>query len=257
MGLIEFDHVSKAFSRTGGARLLRAYLLDHLHRRRPELLYALSDVSFSLERGQSLAVIGHNGAGKSTLLSLVANLCRPTSGSVTVRGRTAALLELGSGFHPDLTGAENVRLNASLLGLSRARTERVFGDIVEFSELGDFMSDPIRTWSSGMIMRLAFSVAIHGDPDILMIDEVLAVGDQRFQAKCLDRILRFWNEGKTLLFVSHFPELVRRLCDKAIWLDQGRLVLSGSPDAVLAAYAADFAPANDVSEPGEPLLRTP
>jgi len=239
MGLIEFEHVSKAFSRTGGARLLRAYLLDRLHHRRPEPHYALSDVSFSLERGQSLAVIGRNGAGKSTLLSLVANLCRPTSGSVTVRGSVAALLELGSGFHPDLTGAENVRLNASLLGLSRHQTEERFGSIVEFSELGDFMLDPLRTWSSGMIMRLAFSVAIHVDPDILMIDEVLAVGDQRFQIKCLDRILRFWNEGKTLLFVSHFPELVQRLCDKAIWLDQGRLILSGSPEEVLEAYAAD------------------
>jgi ABC-type polysaccharide/polyol phosphate transport system ATPase subunit len=237
MGLIEFEHVSKAFTRTGGARLLRAYVLDRLQHRKPEPFYALNDVSFSLERGQSLAVIGRNGAGKSTLLSLVANLCQPTAGSVTVQGRVAALLELGSGFHPDLTGAENVRLNASLLGLSRGKTEEVFGSVVEFSELSDFMRDPIRTWSSGMIMRLAFSVAIHVDPDILMIDEVLAVGDQRFQAKCLDRILRFWNQGKTLLFVSHFPELVRLLCDQAIWLDQGRLVLSGSPDEVLEAYA--------------------
>ena len=221
MGLIEFENVSKAFSRTGGARLLRAYLRDCFHHRKPEPLWALRNVSFSLERGQSLAVIGRNGADKSTLLSLVANLCRPTSGSVTVRGTVAALLELGSGFHPDLTGAENVRLNASLLGLSRRQAEEVFGSIVEFSELGDFMLDPLRTWSSGMIMRLAFSVAIHVDPDILMVDEVLAVGDQHFQAKCLDRILHFWNRGKTLLFVSHFPELVRSLCDKAIWLDQG------------------------------------
>ena len=244
MGLIEFEHVSKSFVRTGGARLLRAHLLDRLYHRKPEPFYALSDVSFSLERGQSLAIIGRNGAGKSTLLSLVANLCRPTSGSITVRGRVAALLELGSGFHPDLTGAENVRLNASLLGLSSGRTEEVFGSIVEFSEMGAFMLDPIRTWSSGMIMRLAFSVAIHGNPDILMIDEVLAVGDQRFQAKCLDRILQFWKEGKTLLFVSHFPELVRRLCDKAIWLDRGRLVLSGSPETVLEAYAADSSAAS-------------
>jgi ABC-type polysaccharide/polyol phosphate transport system ATPase subunit len=252
MALIEFAHVSKAFSRTGGARLLRAYLLDTLHHRKPAPFYALSDVSFSLERGQSLAVIGRNGAGKSTLLSLVANLCRPTAGSVTVQGRVAALLELGSGFHPDLTGAENVRLNAALLGLSRARTEKAFDSIVDFSEMGEFMRDPIRTWSSGMVMRLAFSVAIHVDPDILMIDEVLAVGDQRFQAKCLDRILQFWNEGKTLLFVSHFPELVRRLCDKAIWLDRGHLVMSGSPATVLDAYAA-----NSISEPGEQRPHTP
>jgi ABC-type polysaccharide/polyol phosphate transport system ATPase subunit len=252
MALIEFEHVSKTFVRTGGARLLRAYVADHLRHRKPVPFYALSDVSFSLERGQSLAVIGRNGAGKSTLLSLVANLCRPTAGSVTVRGRVAALLELGSGFHPDLTGAENVRLNASFLGLSRSATEKAYASIVEFSELGQFMSDPLRTWSNGMIMRLAFSVAIHVDPDIFMIDEVLTVGDQRFQAKCLDRILRFSKEGKTLLFVSHVPELVRRLCDKAIWLDGGRLVMSGSPDTVLAAYAAGA-----ISAPGEPPPRTP
>jgi ABC-type polysaccharide/polyol phosphate transport system ATPase subunit len=252
MALVEFEHVSKAFARTGGARLLRAYLRDCLHRRQPEPFYALSDVSFSLEHGQSLAVIGRNGAGKSTLLSLVANLCRPTAGSVTVRGRVAALLELGSGFHPDLTGAENVRLNAAFLGLTRGRTEKMFDSIVEFSEMGPFLRDPIRTWSSGMIMRLAFSVAIHGDPDILMIDEVLAVGDQRFQAKCLDRIMKFWEQGKTLLFVSHSPELVRRLCDKAIWLDKGHLVMSGSAGTVLDAYAAD-----SVSEPGGQRPRTP
>jgi ABC-type polysaccharide/polyol phosphate transport system ATPase subunit len=154
-----------------------------------------------------------------------------------VRGRVAALLELGSGFHMDLTGLENVRLNASLLGLSRTRTGEVLESIIDFSEIRDFIHDPVRTYSSGMIMRLAFSVAVHVDPDILIIDEVLAVGDQRFQAKCFDKIRHFKQAGKTLLFVSHGGDAIRQLCDRAIWLDHGKMVLEGSPAQVLEAYA--------------------
>jgi len=239
MPLIEFQNVSKVFYHTGGARLLRAYLTDRLQRRRPEAFYALRDVSFSLDRGDSLAVIGRNGAGKSTLLSLVAGLCQPTDGSVTVRGRVAALLELGSGFHHDLTGLENVRLNASLLGLSRKRTEEVFESILDFADIGEFIREPIRTYSTGMVVRLAFSIAVHVDPDILIIDEVLAVGDQRFQIKCFDRILDFKRQGKTLLFVSHAAPFVQRLCDQAIWLEHGRLELAGSPQDVLRAYSGN------------------
>jgi ABC-type polysaccharide/polyol phosphate transport system ATPase subunit len=181
-------------------------------------------------------VIGRNGAGKSTLLGLAAGLCKPSEGRVAVRGRVAALLELGSGFHSDLTGLENVRLNASLLGLSRTRTGEVLESIIEFSEIRDFIHDPVRTYSSGMIMRLGFSVAVHVDPDILIIDEVLGVGDQRFQAKCFDRIRQFKQEGKTLLFVSHGGETVRQLCDRAIWLDHGKMLLEGPPAQVLEAY---------------------
>ncbi|MEO8372889.1 MAG: ABC transporter ATP-binding protein [Candidatus Solibacter sp.] len=239
MALIEFEHVSKTFSHTGGAKLLRAHIADSF-RRYPvhrETFYALKDVSFHVDRGECMAIVGGNGAGKSTLLSLVTGLCKPSAGRVAVNGRVAALLELGSGFHPDLTGAENILLNASLLGLSRKRTEACFDEIVEFSGVGDFIEDPIRTYSSGMTMRLAFSVAVHVDPDILIIDEVLAVGDQAFQSKCFERIARFKEEGRTLLFVSHSPQLVRQFCDRTLWLDNGQAVLVGTPDEVLNAYA--------------------
>ena len=236
MALIEFERVSKIFTHTGGAKLLRSHLLDRFKQRKRDVFYALRDVSFTLNRGESMAVIGRNGAGKSTLLGMAAGLCKPSEGLVAVRGRVAALLELGSGFHTDLTGLENVRLNASLLGLSRTRTGEVLESIIDFSEIRDFIDDPVRTYSSGMIMRLAFSVAVHVDPDILIIDEVLGVGDQRFQAKCFDRIRQFKQAGKTLLFVSHGGETVRQLCDRAIWLDHGKMLLEGPPAEVLEAY---------------------
>src|ERR1039458_7469700 len=239
MALIEFEHVSKTFAHTGGARLLRDHLDDRLRRRHRSVFYALKDVSFQLNHGESLAIVGGNGAGKSTLLSLVAGLCQPNEGRVAVNGRVAALLELGSGFHPDLTGRENVGLNASLLGLSRKRTEEYFDTIVEFSGIGDFIDEPLRTFSSGMVMRLAFSVAVHVDPDILIVDEVLAVGDQSFQAKSFDRICEFKRLGKTLLFVSHVPEMIRALCDRALWLDHGQAIQLGAPDEVLRAYAGN------------------
>lgn len=237
MALIEFEHVSKAFSHMGGAKLLRAHVKDKLQNKKRESFYALKDVSFRVDAGESMAVIGGNGAGKSTLLSLVAGLCRPTTGRVAIHGRVAALLELGSGFHPDLTGRENVYLNASLMGLSRKRTNDCFNAMVDFSGIGDFIDDPVRTYSTGMQMRLAFAVAIHVDPEILIIDEVLAVGDQNFQTKCFERINEFKREGKTLLFVSHSPVFVRELCDRALWLDHGEAILLGTPDDVLQAYS--------------------
>jgi ABC-type polysaccharide/polyol phosphate transport system ATPase subunit len=236
MALIEFEHVFKIFAHTGGAKLLRSHLLDRFKQRKRDTFYALRDVSFRLNQGESLAVVGRNGAGKSTLLGLAAGLCKPSEGLVAVRGRVAALLELGSGFHPDLTGVENVRLNASLLGLSRTRTAEVLESIVDFSEIRNFIHDPVRTYSSGMVMRLAFSVAVHVDPDLLIIDEVLGVGDQRFQAKCFDRIRQFKQAGKSLLFVSHGGDTVRQLCDRAIWLDHGKMMLEGPPAEVLEAY---------------------
>jgi len=238
MALIEFEHVSKTFNHSGGAKLLGAHVRERLQRREHETFYALKDVSFLVEAGQSMAIIGGNGAGKSTLLSLVAGLSRPNEGRVNVTGKVAALLELGSGFHPDLTGRENVSLNASMLGLSRKRTAECFDSILEFSGIGDFIEEPIRTYSSGMIMRLAFSVAVNVDPDILIIDEVLAVGDQAFQAKCFEKIFGFKNAGKTLLFVSHSPQLVRELCDQAVWLNHGKAMLVGTPEEVLSAYSA-------------------
>ena len=237
MAVIEFERVSKIFSHHGGAKLLRSYLQERIRQQRKEIFYALRNVSFRVDRGESLAIIGRNGAGKSTLLSMVAGLCPPTEGRVQVNGRATALLELGSGFHPDLTGAENLLLNASLLGVSRKKALELFDDIVEFSGIGEFIGDPIRTYSSGMIMRLAFSVAVNVQPDILIIDEVLAVGDQSFQAKCFDKIFEFKRAGKTLLFVSHAPGLVEQLCDRALWLDHGEVVLEGKPETVLQAYA--------------------
>jgi ABC-type polysaccharide/polyol phosphate transport system ATPase subunit len=189
-----------------------------------------------MEHGESLAVVGTNGAGKSTLLSLVAGLVPPDRGTVDVNGRVAALLELGSGFHPDLSGVENVRLNAALLGVSRRQMDAIFPDIVEFSELGDFMAEPLRTYSAGMVMRLAFSVAVNVDPDILLIDEVLAVGDSAFAAKCFKKILDFRRRGKTILCVSHASGTVQKLCSRAIWLDHGDLMLDGPIAEVVDAY---------------------
>jgi lipopolysaccharide transport system ATP-binding protein len=180
--------------------------------------------------------VGRNGAGKSTLLGLVAGLARPDCGRIAVEGRVAALLELGSGFHPDLTGFENLRLNASLLGLSRRRTEEVAGAIAEFADIGDFLREPLRTYSTGMLMRLAFAIAIHVDPDILIVDEVLAVGDQAFQQKCFERIRSFRSEGKTLLFVSHATQLVREICNRGLWLEHGKVRMDGAAAEVLEAY---------------------
>jgi ABC-type polysaccharide/polyol phosphate transport system ATPase subunit len=237
MALIEFDRVSKTFTHTGGSKLLRNHLEDRFRRRERQVFYALRDVSFRLEPGESMAIVGGNGAGKSTLLSLVAGLSFPNEGRVAVNGRVAALLELGSGFHPELSGAENVRLNAALLGMSRKRTEACFAAIVEFSEIGEFIDEPLRTYSSGMVMRLAFSVAVHVDPDILIIDEVLAVGDQGFQAKSFERICELRRAGKSLLFVSHVATFVSKLCEHALWLDHGRMMQIGPPDEVLRAYA--------------------
>jgi ABC-type polysaccharide/polyol phosphate transport system ATPase subunit len=239
MPVIEFQNVSKCFSRTGGSKLLRVFLKEQLQKRNHEVFYALKDVSFRVEKGESLAIIGSNGAGKSTLLSLVAGLTLPNEGRVEVNGKVAALLELGTGFHPDLTGSENVMLNASILGLSRKRAEECYDAILDFSGIGDFIQQPLRTYSSGMVMRLAFAVAIHVDPDILIIDEVLAVGDQAFQAKCFDRICEFKKAGKTLLFVSHVPEMVKHLCDYSIWLEHGQVKASGTPGDVLDAYSGN------------------
>jgi ABC-type polysaccharide/polyol phosphate transport system ATPase subunit len=199
--------------------------------------YALNHLSFHLDAGEGVAVIGANGAGKSTLLGLVSGLSQPDAGTVMVNGRIAALLELGSGFHPDLTGAENVALNASLLGLGRTRTRELFDGIVEFSGIGDFIREPLRTYSTGMVMRLAFAVAINMDPEILIIDEVLAVGDAAFQEKCFERLRGFRHAGKTLLCVSHAHRLVGQLCDRAIWLNHGELMMNGSYKEVSAAYA--------------------
>jgi ABC-type polysaccharide/polyol phosphate transport system ATPase subunit len=237
MSVIEFRNVSKSFRRHAGRALLRTHISQWFQQRHEEPFWAMRNVSFSLDHGEGLAVIGPNGAGKSTLLSLVAGLAPCDEGHVSVNGRIAALFELGSGFHPDLTGIENIRLNASLLGLNRTRLRDLNEQIVEFSGIGEFVEEPIRTYSSGMMMRLAFSVAIHLDPEVLLVDEVLAVGDAAFQQKCFDKIREFRNAGKTLLCVSHAVGLVQQFCDRALWLDHGQLVMDGKIDDVLDAYS--------------------
>jgi ABC-type polysaccharide/polyol phosphate transport system ATPase subunit len=234
--MIEFQNVSKWFPHVQGRQLLRTHIARWFGRVRHERFCALRNVSFQLQDGESLAIVGSNGAGKSTLLSLAAGLTLPDEGQVMVNGRIAALLELGSGFHPDLTGAENLVLNAALLGLSRQTTGELFDQIVEFSGIGDFINDPLRTYSSGMIMRLAFSIAIRCQPDILLLDEVLAVGDASFQEKSREALVALRRTGKSMLFVSHSPVAVREMCDRAIWMDHGAVMLDGSVSEVLDAY---------------------
>jgi ABC-2 type transport system ATP-binding protein len=202
-------------------------------RMRAEDFWALRDVSIDVPDGGTLGLIGHNGSGKTTLLKCIAGILRPSDGVIRSRGRIAALLELGAGFHPELTGRENVYLNASFLGLSRRDTDRVFDDIVGFAELGEFMDSQTKFYSSGMLVRLGFAVAVHVEPDILLIDEVLAVGDEAFQARCLERVARFQAEGRTIVLVTHALDTVREVCDRAVMLHHGQVHASGAPDDVV------------------------
>jgi ABC-2 type transport system ATP-binding protein len=205
-------------------------------RTRAEEFWALKDVSFDVPEGSTTGLIGPNGSGKSTLLRIIAGILRPTEGQVVTRGRIAALLELGAGFHPELTGRENVYLNASILGLSRAETDAVFDSIVAFSELEDFIDTQLKFYSSGMVVRLGFSVAVHVEPQILLVDEVLAVGDEAFQRKCLARIQEFQQEGRTIVFVTHAADLVRQICDQAVMLQKGEIHVAGDPDEVVREF---------------------
>jgi ABC-type polysaccharide/polyol phosphate transport system ATPase subunit len=242
MHVIQCQNVSKIFRRHTGQRLVREHVAGWFRRQHAEEpFYALRDVSVTVENGHSIGIVGPNGAGKSTLLSLITGLAKPDEGALEVKGRIAALLELGSGFHPDLTGAENVRLNASLLGFTKTQTEDMYDAIVDFSGIGDFIDEPLRTYSSGMIVRLAFSVAINVDPDILIVDEVIAVGDQDFQAKCFDRVRELRRRGKTFVCVSHSPGILLEICDQGIWLDHGQVVLQGDIREVIQAYQGHLA----------------
>jgi ABC-2 type transport system ATP-binding protein len=202
-------------------------------RSRAEDFWALRDVALDVGEGSTFGLIGHNGSGKTTLLKCVAGILRPTSGTIRQRGRLAALLELGAGFHPELTGRENVYLNASFLGLSRRQTDAAFDDIVAFAELETFIDNEVKFYSSGMLVRLGFAVAVHVDPDVLLIDEVLAVGDEAFQAKCLDRIRAFQREGRTIVLVTHALDTVIEICDRAAMLHHGQLHAIGMPADVV------------------------
>jgi ABC-type polysaccharide/polyol phosphate transport system ATPase subunit len=238
---IELAHVTKIYRRFSGKQFatLKSALLQRsiLRDLNPsETFPALEDVSFAVAQGRTYGVIGRNGSGKSTALKLVAGITKPTSGTVAVHGRISALIELGAGFHPEISGRENVFINGIMLGLTRREIQRRFDEIVEFAELQNFIDAPVKTYSSGMYMRLGFAVAIHVDPDVLLVDEVLAVGDEGFTHKCLDKFAEFRRLGKTILLVTHSLSLVERFCDDALWLDAGRVRAHGDPKRVVAAY---------------------
>ena len=204
-----------------------------------ETFPALRGVSFSVPKGCTYGVIGRNGSGKSTLLKCVAGISRPTEGTVTVDGRISALIELGAGFHPEISGRENIFINGIMLGLSKREVQRRFDEIVEFAEMQEFIDAPVKTYSSGMYMRLGFAVAIHVDPDVLLVDEVLAVGDQGFTLKCLDKFAEFRRRNHTILLVTHSLDLVEKFCDQALWLDKGKTRAEGEPKRAVAAYIID------------------
>jgi ABC-2 type transport system ATP-binding protein len=227
--VIEIENVSKHFKLYHEPVTSFKERFIHFGRRSYEEFWALRDVSFEVAQGETVGLLGHNGSGKSTLLKCVAGTLRPTSGHVRKTGRIAALLELGSGFHPDLTGRENLFLNGSILGLSRRDIAQIFDEVVAFAELEPFIDNQVKYYSSGMYARLAFALAVNVEPEILLVDEVLSVGDEAFQRKCLERITRFQREGRTILLVSHSADLVRRICDRAAVLDHGNLVALGDP----------------------------
>jgi ABC-type polysaccharide/polyol phosphate transport system ATPase subunit len=238
---IELANVTKVYRRYGSrhfgtlkSALMRRSILADL--KPSETFTALKDVSLSVRRGTTFGVIGRNGSGKSTALKLVAGITKPTAGTVTVRGRISALIELGAGFHPEISGRENVFINGIMLGLTKREIEKRFDEIVEFAELKDFIDEPVKAYSSGMYMRLGFSVATHVDPEVLLVDEVLAVGDEGFTHKCLDKFADFKRRGKTVLLVTHSLSLVERLCDEAMWLDGGEKQSDGDPKRVVDAY---------------------
>jgi ABC-type polysaccharide/polyol phosphate transport system ATPase subunit len=210
-----------------------------------ETFAALRGVSFAVPKGCTYGIIGRNGSGKSTMLKCVAGITRPTSGTVTVNGRVSALIELGAGFHPEISGRENVFINGIMLGLSKKEITKRFDEIVEFAELQDFIEAPVKTYSSGMYMRLGFAVAIHVDPDVLLVDEVLAVGDEGFTHKCLDKFGEFRRRGKTILLVTHSLGLVERFCDEALWIDEGLGKSNGDPRRVVGAYVTDVEKAEE------------
>src|SRR5882762_1331825 len=241
---IELADVSKIYRRYGGRQfatlksaLLQRSVLRDLQPR--DTFPALKNVSFKVAKGSTFGVMGRNGSGKSTALKLVAGITKPTSGSVRVEGRISALIELGAGFHPEISGRENVFINGIMLGLTKRQITARFDEIVEFAEMKEFIDAPVKTYSSGMYMRLGFAVAIHVDPDVLLVDEVLAVGDEGFTHKCLDKFAEFKRRGKTILLVTHSLGMVERFCDEALWLDAGRIKGSGDPKRIVGAYITD------------------
>ena len=233
---IEFARVSKRFQLQEGKTLREFVPALFRGRAWSPPFYALQDVSFRVDRGETLGIIGRNGSGKSTILKLIAGVTAPSQGEITVYGRISPLIELGAGFHPDLTGRENVFLNASILGMSRKEALARFDEIISFAELWDFVDTPVKRYSSGMYIRLGFSVAVHSDPEILLVDEVLAVGDAAFQEKCLSKMQEFRSRGVTIVLVSHSMGLVQEFCERALLLSGGHLLADGAPTEVVQHY---------------------
>src|SRR6187401_2276275 len=242
MTAIELINVTKVYRRyarkkqfaTLKSALLKGSLIQDLQP--DEKFPALQGVSFKVAAGQTYGIMGRNGSGKSTALKVVAGITKPTTGTVSVNGRISALIELGAGFHPEISGRENVFINGIMLGLTRREIEQRFDEIVEFAELQEFIDAPVKTYSSGMYLRLGFAVAIHVNPDVLLVDEVLAVGDEGFTHKCLDKFAEFRRRGKTIQLVTHSLNLVERFCDEELWLDEGHAMLHGDPKRVVGAY---------------------
>ena len=236
---IEVENMNKDFVIYGDRANTLKEKIIRLNKTKKEVRSVLKNINLKINRGETVALIGVNGSGKSTLLKLMTKIIYPTSGHIKVNGKLTSLLELGAGFHQDFSGRENIYFNASIFGLSKSEIEKRIDSIIEFSELGEFIDSPVRTYSSGMYMRLAFSVAINVDADILLIDEILAVGDQHFQDKCLSKMLELKKEGKTMVFVSHSEDAVRFLCDSAIWLSDGVVRMDGKTEDVLKVYSEE------------------
>mgnify|MGYP000469587113 CR=1 FL=1 len=236
---IEVKNMYKDFIIYGDRANTLKEKIIRLNNTKKETRNVLKNVNLTIKKGETVALIGVNGSGKSTLLKLMTKIIYPTKGKINVNGKLTSLLELGAGFHQDFSGRENIYFNASIFGLSKKDIDQRLDKIIEFSELGEFIDSPVRTYSSGMYMRLAFSVAINVDADILLIDEILAVGDQHFQDKCLNKMLELKKQGKTMIFVSHSANAVKFLCDRAVWLNDGVVQMDGKTEDVLKAYSKE------------------
>jgi ABC-2 type transport system ATP-binding protein/lipopolysaccharide transport system ATP-binding protein len=244
---IVVDGVSKQFKLYKDRRTnLKETLVQRGRRNRYDVFQALDKVSLQVPRGSTFGLIGHNGSGKTTLLKLIAGIHQPTTGTITTTGRVSAMLELGAGFHPELSGRDNIRLNGAILGMSKRQIDAAMDQIVEFSGLADFIDTPVKVYSSGMYVRLGFSIAVNLDPKILAIDEIVAVGDEEFQRRCFEHLYELRRHGVTIIFVTHSMALVRQLCDEVAWLDHGKLRALGKPGEVVDAYLAEVNAAESV-----------